>query len=84
MAKGTFKQTAGSGIAAEGLDDIIFGLRGLEQAGEVKKEFRAFHKSLSKEVELATRAEALRQKEQGFAETGWRTRKNDTHIDSPK
>ncbi|MAU89701.1 MAG: hypothetical protein CMC40_07315, partial [Flavobacteriaceae bacterium] len=67
MAKGTFKRTAGSGIAAEGLDDIIFGLRGLEQAGEVKKEFRAFHKSLSKEVELATRAEALRQKEQGFA-----------------
>ena len=67
MAKGLQKRTAGSGIAAEGLDDIIFGLRGLEQAGEVKKEFRAFHKSLSKEVELATRAEALRQKEQGFA-----------------
>ncbi len=67
MAKGTFKTTAGSGIAADGLDDIISGLRGLEQAGEVRKEFRAFHKSLSKEVELATRAEALRQKEEGAA-----------------
>jgi len=67
MAKGTFKRTAGSGIAAQGLDDIIFGLRGMEQAGEVRKEFRAFHKSLSKEVELSTRAEALRQKEEGAA-----------------
>ena len=67
MAKSIKKQTAGSGIAVEGLNDVIFGLRGLEQAGEVKKAFRSFHKDLSKEVEAATRAEALRQREQGAA-----------------
>ena len=65
MAKSIQKRTAGSGIAVEGLNDVIFGLRGLEQAGEVKKAFRSFHKDLSKEVEAATRAEALRQREQG-------------------
>ena len=67
MAKSIQKKTAGSGIAVEGLNDVIFGLRGLEQAGEVRKAFRSFHKDLSKEVEAATRAEALRQREQGSA-----------------
>lgn len=67
MAKSITKKTAGSGIAVEGLNDVIFGLRGLEQAGEVRKEFRTFHKSLAKEVEAKTRAEALRQREQGEA-----------------
>jgi len=67
MAKGLTKKTSGSGIAADGLNDVIRGLRGLEKAGEVRKEFRSFHKDLSKEVEAATRAEALRQREQGSA-----------------
>ena len=67
MAKGLTKRTSGSGIAADGLNDVIRGLRGLEKAGEVRKEFRSFHKDLSKEVEAATRAEALRQREQGEA-----------------
>jgi len=67
MAKGIKKTTSGSGIAATGLNDVIFGLRGLEQAGEVRKEFRSFHKSLAKEVEAKTRAEAKRQREDGAA-----------------
>lgn len=67
MAKGVTKKAAGSGIAATGLNDVIFGLKGLEQAGEIRKEFRGFHKSLAKEVEAKARAEALRQREQGAA-----------------
>lgn len=63
----TIKKTAGSGIAAEGLDDVIRGLRGLEQAGEVRKQFRSYHKSLAQQVEAEARAEALRQKEDGSA-----------------
>ena len=61
------KQTAGSGIAVEGLNDVIFGLRGMERATEVRKELRGFHKDLAKEVESKTRAEALRQREDGSA-----------------
>lgn len=67
MAKGITKKTAGSGIAVDGLNDVIFGLRGMEQAGEVRKEFRSFHKALAKEVEAKTRAEAMRQREDGSA-----------------
>ena len=67
MAKGITKKTAGSGIAVDGLNDVIFGLRGMEQAGEVRKEFRSFHKDLAKEVEAKTRAEAIRQREAGAA-----------------
>lgn len=59
------KKTAGSGIAVEGLNDVIFGLRGMERATEVRKELRGFHKDLAKEVESKTRLEALRQREQG-------------------
>ncbi len=65
MAKGITKKTSGSGIAADGLNDVIFGLRGLEKGNEVRKELRSFHKELSKEVESKARAEAMRQKEQG-------------------
>ena len=59
------KKTAGSGIAVEGLNDVIFGLRGMERAAEVRKELRGFHKDLAKEVESKARAEALRQKTDG-------------------
>ena len=61
------KQAAGSGIAVEGLNDVIFGLRGMERATEVRKELRGFHKGLAKEVESKTRQEALRQREDGSA-----------------
>ena len=67
MAKGITKKAAGSGIAVEGLNDVLRGLRGMEQAGEVRSQFRQFHKGLAKEVEADTRSEALRQKEQGRA-----------------
>ena len=67
MAKSITKKTAGSGIAVEGLNDVIFGLRGMERATEVRKELRVFHKDLAKEVESKTRAEALRQREDGSA-----------------
>ena len=61
------KQTAGSGIAVEGLNDVIFGLRGMERGADVKKELRGFHKGLAKEVESKARLEALRQREDGAA-----------------
>ncbi len=67
MAKGITKKTAGSGIAVDGLNDVIFGLRGMERATEVRKELRVFHKDLAKEVESKTRAQALRQREDGSA-----------------
>ena len=59
------KITSGSGIAVEGLNDTIKGLRDLAQGSEVKKSLRALHKDISKEVESQTRIEALKQSVQG-------------------
>jgi len=61
MAKGIFKTTSGTGIAVEGLNDTIRGLRDLEQGKEVKKALRVLHKDISKQVENRTRIEALKQ-----------------------
>lgn len=65
MAKGIFKTTSGTGIAVEGLDDTIRGLRDLEQGKEVKKALRVLHKDISKQVENRTRIEALKQSVNG-------------------
>jgi len=61
MAKGITKTTSGSGIAVEGLNETIFGLRELDKGGEVRKALRELHKEISKEVETVTRTTALRQ-----------------------
>lgn len=65
MAKGIFKTTSGTGIAVEGLNDTIRGLRDLEQGKEVKKALRVLHKDISKQVENRTRIEALKQSVNG-------------------
>ena len=61
MAKGIFKTTSGTGIAVEGLNDTVRGLRDLEQGKEVRKALRVLHKDISKQVENRTRIEALKQ-----------------------
>jgi len=65
MAKGILKTTSGTGIAVEGLNDTIRGLRDLEQGKEVKKALRVLHKDISKQVENRTRIEALKQSVNG-------------------
>ena len=65
MAKGIFKTTSGTGIAVEGLNDTIRGLRDLEQGKEVRKALRVLHKDISKQVENRTRIEALKQSVNG-------------------
>jgi len=65
MAKGIFKTTSGTGIAVEGLNDTIRGLRDLEQGKEVKKALRVLHKDISKQVENQARIEALKQSVNG-------------------
>ena len=65
MAKGIFKTTSGTGIAVEGLNDTIRGLRDLEQGKEVRKSLRVLHKDISKQVENRTRIEALKQSVNG-------------------
>lgn len=65
MAKGIFKTTSGTGIAVEGLNDTVRGLRDLEQGKEVKKALRVLHKDISKQVENRTRIEALKQSVNG-------------------
>ena len=51
MAKGITKTTSGSGIAVEGLNETIFGLRELDKGGEVRKALRELHKEISKEAD---------------------------------
>jgi hypothetical protein len=53
------------GLAVEGLNDVIKGLNELSQGKEVKKELRGFHKEISKEVQSATRSQALKQSVNG-------------------
>tara|TARA_B100001094_G_C18193922_1_gene809238 strand:- start:481 stop:1077 length:597 start_codon:yes stop_codon:yes gene_type:complete len=65
MAKGIFKTTSGTGIAVEGLNDTVRGLRDLEQGKEVRKALRVLHKDISKQVENRTRIEALKQSVNG-------------------
>ena len=65
MSKGITKTTSGSGIAVEGLNETIFGLRELDKGGGVRKALRELHKEISKEVETVTRSTALRQSVNG-------------------
>lgn len=65
MAKNIFKTTSDSGIAVQGLNDTIFGLRDLAQGKEVRKALRDLHKEISKEVETVARTTALKQSVNG-------------------
>lgn len=65
MAKNIFKTTSSSGIAVDGLNETIFGLRDLAQGKEVRKALRELHKDISKEVETVTRTTALKQSVNG-------------------
>ena len=59
------KTTAGSGVAVDGLNDLVKGLNDLANGKEVKKDLRAFHKGIALKVQGAARTEALRQTVQG-------------------
>jgi len=65
MAKNIFKTTSDTGIAVEGLNDTIRGLRELSAGSEVRKALRVLHKDISKQVENRTRIEALKQSVNG-------------------
>ena len=65
MAKGTFKTTSQSGIAVDGLNATIVGLRNLENGKEVRKALRGLHKEISKEVEQQARVLAIKQSVNG-------------------
>ena len=65
MAKGIFKTTSKSGIAVDGLNDTIKGLRDLEQGKEVRKALRGLHKDISTEVQTSARIEDLKQSVNG-------------------
>ena len=93
MGKTTTKTTAGTGIAAHGLNDVVFGLREISNGGEVRKDLRQFHKDLAVEVQNEVRAEALRQRNDGGAvpkrakgSTGYRGGGTDktAHLDLSK
>jgi len=59
------KKKSKSGIAVDGLNDVIKGLNGLAEGKAVKKELRGYHKEISQQVQSVARTEALKQSVNG-------------------
>jgi len=59
------KKQSKSGIAVDGLNDVIKGLNGLAEGKAVKKELRGYHKEISQQVQSVARTEALKQSVNG-------------------